>query len=106
MVKISKENLVITQLDNGCQKDFFKYGLVTFSNLSDTNHFLIELIYLLLKKEGCYGYSYYNNFILWVDNTHQNSLFLTKKGVFILRKENNEGRKFYRIDFNPQTLID
>lgn len=105
MVKISKKNLVITHLDPMCTKSFLN-GIVSFNYLSDNNHFLVELIYLLLKKESCFGRSWFDNCVVWNDDTHQYTLSLTKNDIFILKKENNEERKYYRIDFDPQTLID
>lgn len=106
MVKISKDNLVITHLDPMYAKDFLKNGLKSFGNLSDNKHFLVELIYLLLKKESCFSRSWFDNCVVWCDDTHQYTLRLTKSDIFILKKENNEERKYYRIDFSPQTLID
>ncbi len=106
MVKINKKNLVITHLDPMCAKSFLKNGIVSFDYLSDNKHFLVELIYLLLKKESCFSRSWFDNCVVWCDDTHQYTLRLTKNDIFILKKENNEERKYYRIDFSPQTLID
>lgn len=105
MVKISKKNLVITHLDPMCAKSFLN-GIVSFNYLSDNKHFLVELIYLLLKTESCFSRSWFDNCVVWCDDTHQYTLGLTKNDIFILKKENNEERKYYRVDFDPQTLID